>query len=191
MRRDTQGAAGGALSEQRLTQLESALKKLEEDGEEDDDQLNRSSFWRLLSSPFGKDGFFSRFMHDVLDVKNSPDKDAANSGAEGSSEIVSGSLSKRMRNITQAMRSTLSVAILSAFVQAEAGAHCYPEWNQACNSYRADWVRVEEVDAHAAEPQFAAGMLGAGGDRAYQRSLPACAWVLPATATSPRVTSWR
>lgn len=171
LRRDTQGPAGGAMSEQRLTQLESALKQLEEDGEVDDDQLIRSSFWRLLSSPFGKDGFFSRFMQEVLDMKSSPDKDAANSGAEGSAEIVSGRLSKRMRDITQAIRSTLSVAIPSAFVQAEAGAHSYPEWDQASNSYRADWVSVEEVDAHAAEAQFAAGMLGAGGDRAYQRAL--------------------
>jgi nitric oxide reductase activation protein len=170
LRKGLQGS-GQAMSEQKLAQLESQLKKMDDDQEdEDDDQLTRNSFWKLLSSPLGKDGFFSRFMQEVLDMKSSPDKDAANSGVAGSSEMVSGRVSSRVRDITQAIRSNLAVAIPSAFVQAESGAHSYPEWDCASRRYRPHWVNVEEVVPHADEPLFAAGALS-GGDQAFQRAL--------------------
>lgn len=169
LRKGLQGNGPG-LTDQKLAQLEARLKKIEDDKEEDDDELTKSSFWKLLSSPLGKDGFFSRFMQDVLDMKSSPDKDASNSGVTGSSEMVSGRVSSRVRDISQAIRSGLAVAIPSAFVQAEAGAHSYPEWDYASGRYRPHWVNVEEVLPHGEEPLFAAGALS-GGDLAFQRAL--------------------
>ncbi len=166
------GAAGSGqdMNDRKLAQLEAQLKKIEDDDEEDDDALSKSSFWKLLSSPFGKDSYFSRFMQEVLDMKSSPDRDASNSGVEGSSEMVSGRISKRLSDITMALRSTMAVAIPSSFVQAESGAHSYPEWDSAVQRYRPHWVNVEEVDPHAEEPQFDAGALH-GSDRAFQRAL--------------------
>ena len=64
----------------------------------------------------------------------------------------------------------MAVAIPSSFVQAESGAHSYPEWDSAVQRYRPHWVNVEEVDPHAEEPQFDAGALH-GSDRAFQRAL--------------------
>lgn len=157
---------------QKLSALESKLKEIEADGDhEEEDALSKSSFWKFLSSPFGRDSYFSRFMQEVLDMQSSPDKTASNSGVEASSEMVSGRLSKHVRDITQAIRSSMAVAIPSSFVQSEAGAHAYPEWDCATRRYRPHWVSVEEVAPHAAEPAFAAGLLHSGGERALQRSL--------------------
>lgn len=169
LRMGLQGSGEG-MSEQKLAQLEAGLKKIEGDDEEEEDRLHKSSFWKLLSSPLGKDGFFSRFMQEVLDMKSSPDKDASNSGVAGSSEMVSGRVSGRLRDITQAIRSSMAVAVPSAFVQAEPGAHSYPEWDCEAGRYRPHWVNVEEVLPHADEPLFAAGTLG-GGDLPFQRAL--------------------
>ncbi len=163
---------GQRLADKRLAQLESKLEKVDaDDEEEDDDSVRKSSFWKYLSSPFGRDNFFSRFMQEILDAKSSPDKDAADSGIEGSSEMVSGRVSKQIRDITSAIRSSMAIAIPSSFVQAETGAHSYPEWDWSSRRYRQNWVSVEEVDPHASEPQFDVGMLQSGGDRDFQRAL--------------------
>jgi nitric oxide reductase NorD protein len=172
LRKGLQGD-GQRLDHQKLAQLESQLKEVGADGddEEDDDELTKSSFWKFLSSPFGRDNFFSRFMQEILDMKSSPHKDAADSGIEGSSELVSGRISKHIRDITLALRSSMPVMIPSCFVQSEAGAHSYPEWDYTAKKYRPNWVSVEEVDPHAEEPQFETGTLSTGGDRAFQRAL--------------------
>lgn len=172
LRKGLQGD-GRRLTDNRLAKLEASLEKVEADGddEEDDDSLSKSSFWKFLSSPFGRDNFFSRFMQEILDMKSSPDKDAADSGIEGSSELVSGRVSKHIRDITQAIRSNMPVLIPSSFVQSETGAHSYPEWDCAAKRYRPNWVSVEEVEPHAEEPNFEAGTLHSGGDRAFQRAL--------------------
>lgn len=169
------GVQGGEarLTEQKLNQLESALKEIDSDGDNDDDeeQLHKSSFWQWFASPFGRDSFFSRFMQEVMDMKSSPDKNASDSGVDGSSELVSGRLSKHIRDITQAVRSSMAVAIPSSFVAQESGAHTYPEWDNATRRYRPHWVSVEEVDPHAEEPQFDPDSLHRHSERALQRSL--------------------
>lgn len=165
---------GGRLSETRLNKLEQRLKRIESDGDDEDDQddaLAKSSFWKFLSSPFGRDNFFSRFMQEILDMKSSPDKEAADSGIEGSAEMVSGRISKHVRDITRALRSSMPVLIPSGLVQSETGAHNYPEWDCASRTYRPHWVSVEEVDAHAQQPQFDDAILRGGGERAVQRAL--------------------
>lgn len=171
LRKGLQGDGQG-LTDTRLAQLEAQLAKVEADGDdEEDDSLSKSSFWKFLSSPFGRDNFFSRFMQEILDMKSSSDKDAADSGIEGSSELVSGRISKHIRDITQAVRSNMPVWIPSSFVQSETGAHSYCEWDCVAKRYRQNWVSVEEVDPHAEEPNFEAGTLHTGGDRAFQRAL--------------------
>lgn len=175
LRKNLQTSTGQALTEQKLNQLESKLKQLEQQGDEDeedeDDKLTKSSFWKYLSSPFGKDNFFSRFMQEVLDMKSSPDDDPNNSNSGASSEMVSGRVAKKLRDITQAIRTTMEIAIPSAFVESESGAHSYPEWDCASKCYQPNWTNVEAVEPHAEEPQFAAGSLSTGGDRAFQRAL--------------------
>lgn len=171
LRKGLQGD-GQQMADSRLAKLEQQLKNIESDDDnEDDDSLSKSSFWKFLSSPFGRDSYFSRFMQEVLDMKSSVDKDASSSGTQGSSEMVSGRISKHLRDITQAIRSNLPVSIPSGFVEPESGAHSYPEWDCASRRYRPAWVSVEEVDPHAEEPNFAPGMLHSGGDRAFQRAL--------------------
>ena len=171
LRKDLQGGMQ-SLTDNKLARLEAQLKKIgQDDDDEDEESLHKNSFWKYLSSPFGRDNFFSRFMQEILDMKSSPDKDAANSGVEGSSEMVSGRVSKHVRDIASAIRSNMAVLIPSGFVHSETGAHSYPEWDCATKHYRQNWVSVEEVDPHADEPQFEAGMLHSGGDRAFQRAL--------------------
>jgi nitric oxide reductase activation protein len=171
LRKGQQGG-GSRLTDNRLAKLEAQLERIESEGEdEDEDSLHKSPLWQFLTSPLGRDSFFSRIMQELLDMKSSPDKDAANSGVEGSSEMVSGRISKHIRDITQAIRSNMPVAIPSSFVQSETGAHSYPEWDCSSKRYRPSWVSVEEVEPHAAEPQFDVGMLHTGGDRAFQRAL--------------------
>jgi hypothetical protein len=69
------------MKERRLEQMKSRLGALkDEDAETEEDALVRNPFWKLLSSPLGKDGFFSRFMRDIFDMQSSPDKEAAESG---------------------------------------------------------------------------------------------------------------
>lgn len=169
------GLQGGdaRLTEQKLNQLESALKGIDTggDNEEDEETLHKSSFWQWFSSPFGRDSFFSRFMQEVMDMKSTPDKNASDSGVDGSSELVSGRLSKHIRDITQAIRSTMAVAIPSSFVAQESGAHNYPEWDHTARRYRPHWVSVEEVDPHAESPQFNPEALNRQDERALQRSL--------------------
>ncbi|WP_290867683.1 VWA domain-containing protein [Aquabacterium sp.] len=172
VRKGLQGSES-RLTEQKLSQLESALKDVDADGdhEDDEDRLHKSRFWQIFSSPFGRDSFFSRFMQEVMDMKSSPDKNAADSGVDGSSELVSGRLSKHIRDITQAIRSSMAVAIPGSFVAQETGAHTYPEWDSAAQRYRPHWVSVEEVDPHAEEPQFDLDVLHRQSERALQRSL--------------------
>jgi len=171
LRRNLQGG-GRSMNQQRLEQLESRPGALDgDDADSDEDALVRNPFWKLLSSPLGKDGFFSRFMREIFDMQSSPDKEAAESGIEGSSEMVSGRAARRPGDLSRALRSGLAVAIPSAMVQAEEGAHCYPEWDCASGRYRPAWTSVEEVMPSAEEPRFDPDVLNAAGDRALQRAL--------------------
>lgn len=173
-RRQGRTTATTRLTEQRLAGLEAALKEVGNDDEDGDDEetLRRSRFWQLLSSPFGRDGLFSRFMRDVLDMKSSPGGRPEPSGTEGSSEMVSGRLSSRVRDVTHALRSALSPVLPDRLALRDSGARRYPEWDEAAGRYRERWVSVEDVAAHAGAPHFdVQRVLRASGERALQRSL--------------------
>lgn len=171
MRQNLQGSQR-KLNDRKLSQLESRLAGLDEDDAEDDeDALTRSPIWKLLSSPLGKDGLFSRLMRDIFDMQSSPDKQSADSGVEGSSEMVSGRTGRRMRDIANSVRSSMRVAIPSALLAKEGGAHRYPEWDCQKQRYQADWTSVEEVEPSAETPVFDAATLASGSDRPLQRAL--------------------
>ncbi|WP_018990725.1 nitric oxide reductase activation protein NorD [Aromatoleum toluclasticum] len=163
---------GGRKTDARkLEQLEARLDGLQqEQAEGDEDALTRNPFWKLLSSPLGKDGFFARFMREIFDMQSSPEQ-AADTGIEGSSEMVSGRASRHALDITKALRSGMSVAIPSAFVGPEGGAHSYPEWDAGKARYRFDWTNVEEVAPGSDEPVFDASLLDPAPDQRLQRSL--------------------
>lgn len=170
--RRTMRGGGRAMDAGKLDQLESRLREIEaEHAEQDEDALNRNPFWKLLSSPLGKDGFFARFMREIFDMQSSPDGEAAKSGVEGSSEMVSGRASSRIGEIRQALRASLALAIPSALLANEEGAHCYPEWDGAQGHYRPDWTNVEEVAPASDEAAFDAAILDAASDTGFQRAL--------------------
>jgi len=170
-----QGASGGGreTNAQQLAQLESQLSSLDEQNsdEEDEDQLHSNPFLKLLSSPLGKDSFIARAIRDIFDIRSSPSDDGADAGAEGSTEMVSGRTSRQARDVANALRSHLGVAIPSAMIGAEGGAHSYPEWDAALGRYRPDWTQVEEVAPSADEPLFDDGVLSGPVDRRFQRAL--------------------
>lgn len=145
-----------------------------EEDEEDDDTLIRTAFWKYLSSPFGKDNALSRFLRDLLDMASSPDKDAADSGLEGSSEMVSSRMSRQLRDITHSIRSAKTILMPSNPAVVGAGAHLYPEWDDMAGRYREGWTSVEEVDPYHAEDRAEDRMdasVFTRGDRAYRNAL--------------------
>jgi len=163
---------GAPLTQSRLAQMEAKLREIESGADDDaDDSLRKTSFWKFLSSPFGRDNFISRFMQDILDMKSSPDKDAADSGLEGSSELVSGRISNFVRDITQAVRSARDVAIAESLVRANLDTHAYPEWDHGAGRYRPAWTSVQSVDPGPGPQQMSDMRLEAGSDRAFQRAL--------------------
>ncbi|MBD5801533.1 von Willebrand factor type A domain protein [Azoarcus sp. Aa7] len=170
LRRNVRGG-GRSMDARKLEQLEARLGSLEaEQADGDEDALVRNPFWKLLSSPLGKDGFFARFMREIFDMQSSPDK-AADSGIEGSSEMVSGRASRHALDLGKALRSGLAVAIPSALLVPEGGAHSYPEWDGSKGRYRPDWTSVEEVAPAADEPCFDETLLDAATDQPLLRSL--------------------
>lgn len=172
LRRSLSADGGRATDPDQLARLESRLRCIEApEDDADDDELTRNPFWKLLSSPLGKDGFFSRFMREIFDMRSSPDRDSADSGVEGSSEIVSGRTARRQGPLDCAIRSAKTVAIPSALLGDEEGAHSYPEWDCGRNHYRPSWTCVEEVAPMAAEPHFDPASVDAGEDRPMQRAL--------------------
>jgi len=85
--------------------------------------------------------------------------------------MVSGRAARKPGDFRNALRLGLALAIPSALVQAEEGAHSYPEWDCASSLYRPGWTRVEEVAPSADEPRFDPATLNALGNRALQRAL--------------------
>ncbi|EPZ16264.1 hypothetical protein M622_13630 [Thauera terpenica 58Eu] len=171
LRRNARGG-GRAMDAGKLDQLESQLSTVEpENIEQDEDALTRNPFWKLLSSPLGKDGFFSRFMREIFDMQSSPDGESAKSGVEGSSEMVSGRASSRIGDIRQALRTSLALAIPSAMLANEEGAHCYPEWDASQRRYRSNWTNVEEVAPGSEEPAFDTAILDGPAEIGFQRAL--------------------
>ena len=172
MRNATSGG-GRKTTAKQLAKLESRLSSLEDDGaqDENEDQLHRNPFLKLLSSPIGKDSFIARAIRDIFDIRSSPGGDSADSSAEGSSEMISGRSSRQARDVANALRSHLDLAIPSAMLGAESGAHSYPEWDGALGRYRPDWTQVEEVAPGADEPLFDTAVLAGPVDRRFQRAL--------------------
>jgi hypothetical protein len=163
---------GRAMDVGKLDQLASQLSAVEPERiEQDEDALTRNPFWKLLSSPLGKDGFFSRFMREIFDMQSSPDGESAKSGVEGSSEMVSGRASCRIGDLRQALRTGLALAIPSALLANEEGAHCYPEWDGSQRRYRPDWTNVEEVAPGSEEPAFDTAILDGPAEIGFQRAL--------------------
>lgn len=163
---------GRAIDPAALAKLEARLDALDDSADEvEDDELSRNRMWRWLSSPRGGDGFFARFMREVFDMQSSPGKEGADSGVEGSSEMVSGRVGRGAPDLAHAARSERQLTLPSAFLGDEEGTHSYPEWDCAQRRYRPDWTCVEEVAPAAAEPQLDPAALGPGEDRATQRAL--------------------
>lgn len=154
-----------------LARLEARLKKVEADEDKsEEDSIERTSFWRWLSSPLAKETFLSRLIRELFDMQSSPGGDSS-SGTGGASEIVSGRRMRRMRALSNAIRSSSGLDIPSAFVVEEVGAHSYPEWDVGRGRYRSNWVSVEELDPHSTEPQFEAGAMSTAGLRQFQQSV--------------------
>lgn len=164
--------SGGGFDAERLRALDQRAPLPEEaDDDEDDDGLIRTSFWKYLSSPFGKDSALSRFMRDLLDMKSMPDGNAANSGLDGSSEMASSRMTRRPRDVTRSIRSTRPPFGGSDTDALDAGVHRYPEWDEATKRYRHAWTSVEEVDPIHGDERADAAVIGRGSDRAHQSAL--------------------
>ncbi|NMG55203.1 nitric oxide reductase activation protein NorD, partial [Aromatoleum aromaticum] len=170
--RRTMRGGGRSMDARKLEQLEARIGALDEnDAGSDEDALVRNPFWKLLSSPLGKDGFFARFMREIFDMQSSPDKAAADSGIEGSSEMVSGRASRHALDVTKALRSGLAVAIPSVLLVPEGGAHSYPEWDSDKGRYLPGWTSVEAVSPGADEPLFDESVLDGAADLPLLRAL--------------------
>lgn len=159
---------GSSLTDQKLRQLESSLEAIGKDRteDEDEDSLTRTSVWKWFVSPLGRDSMLSRLMREVLDLKSSPDEESTDSGASASAELVSGRASRRVSDVSRAVRSARSISL--GLSDSAAGGDSYPEWDCSARGYRPDWTRVAEVDPGNDVGSFA---LPPGADRSMQRAL--------------------
>jgi nitric oxide reductase activation protein len=159
---------GSSLTEEALRQLESNLPAMGKDrkDDEDEDSLTRTSFWKWFVSPLARDSMLSRLVREVLDLRSSPDEQSTDSGASASAELVSGRVSRYVRDVAKAVRSARSISFGSS--DAAISGDSYPEWDCSARRYRLDWTRVAEVNPGN---HLAPGALPPGGDRAMQRAL--------------------
>jgi hypothetical protein len=162
---------GSRLTDQQLRQLESKLPEAGKDGrdDEDEDAITRTSLWRWLVSPIGRDNPLSRLLREVLDMRSSPEEGTTDSGASVSSEMVQGRVSRLSRDLSRAARSARS--LVSRAADPEAGGDRYPEWDAARGRYRLDWTRVAEVSPGGEGMPLAPGRLPRGPDTAMLRAL--------------------
>lgn len=170
LRRNAQGGSK-PMTEQKLAELEAQLAMIteENDEEEDDENIQKASFWKWFTSPLGKESFLSKMLQDLLDMGSSPGQEESDEGSAGS-QMVSGRAAQRFRDIAMAIRSEMDITLPSAFAHAEAGAHSYHEWDCHKKQYKPDWVSVEETDPHALESNFEPGTLS-GSNLPFQRAL--------------------
>jgi nitric oxide reductase activation protein len=162
------------LTQQKLKELQSKISKINRDGDQDDEEeenYRKTSFWKWVQSPLGRDTFMSHFFKEILNMKSSPDKDSANSGASASTEMVSGRVSKRVHDISNAIRSGVSFVLSPGLERYDNDLNRYPEWDCGARRYRSNWTCVEEVDAVNGESRIPPGMLSSMGDRDFQRAM--------------------
>lgn len=169
--RSSQPGCRSKIGEQRLGQLESKLKKISQDEDEDEDSLIKTSLWKKFTSPLGRDSFLSRLMKEVMNMKTSPHTDSSDSGVSISSDMVSGRMLKKAKDVTHAVRSSLSNALLPSFAQLETSGDSYPEWDCTSRTFRPNWTRVEEVNPCGQGFSYASERLAKVGDRDFQREL--------------------
>ena len=162
---------GPALDNNTLSQLEAQLKSLEKELLDSDDESIKDTFWKLLSSPIGKDGMLSRILKDLLDMSSSPDGQSGDSDSVSSMESVSVRLVKRLGDAANALRSSFGLFSSSVFMRHETGVHSYPEWDVETQLYKDNWVSVEEVDAYTQEPAIDPAAFKLGSNIKYQRAL--------------------
>lgn len=162
---------GSTLTEEKLKELESSLPSKAKDVDEvdDEDSLTTTSLWKWFVSPLGRDNMLSRLMREVLDMRSAPDRETSDPGASVSGEMVSGRVSRTMRDLARAVRSALAISLSTP--ESETIGRRYPEWDCAAKGYRLDWTRVAEVSPGGEDVQLAAGTVTSGGDRAMQRAL--------------------
>jgi nitric oxide reductase NorD protein len=159
---------GSSLTDEKLRQLESNLPAIGKDrkDDEDEDSLTKTSLWKWFVSPLGRDNMLSRLMREVLDLKSSPDKESPDSGASASAELVSGRVSRYVRDVSKAVRSAMSISF--GFSDSATSGDSYPEWDCSAKRYRLNWTRVAEVNPGN---HLASDILPSGGNRAMQRAL--------------------
>lgn len=172
LRRQTR-AAGKPLRHSELSELEAhILAQQQQAGQEQEDERKvKDNLWQWLSSPLGKNGMFSKFLRDLLDMTSAPDDGAADGAAGMSPDKATSRRVSRLSDAANALRSTARVMIDATLRLDESGTHSYPEWDAGKQRYRPHWVRVEEVEAYSDEPLLADVVWGSGDNRRYQRAL--------------------
>ncbi len=164
--------SGGPLDDDSLQRLESQLQQLAQElAEGDEEDAVKDSFWQLLASPKGKAGVMSNILQDLLGFSSSPAGQGGDSGANSSTEMVSGRVASRLHDLKNALRSTLARETPSAFLLQDSGAHSYPEWDCSNNQYRDNWVSVEEVEAWSEGGENAVTDFTSGSSRQLQKTL--------------------
>ena len=160
------------ITPQKLAELEAQLATIinEADEDEDDDNIQKASFWKWFTSPLGKQSFISKMLQDILDMGSSPSQPESDDEGSAGSQMVSGRSAQRFRDIAMAIRSEMDITLPSAFRQAETAVFRYHEWDSGKNDYKLEWVSVEETVPHALEPNVEPDILN-GSNLAYQKAL--------------------
>jgi nitric oxide reductase NorD protein len=160
-----------AVSNDELTELEAQLRDLEKklDDPDGEEAKKKDFFWQLFSSPLGRNNLLSKLLKELLDMSSSPESGDQHS-AGTSVETVAGRTVHRLKDAVNALKSAKDLVLPSAFLLPEAGAHSYQEWDFASESYKPNWVNVEEVEPYSDAPVLEHLVLSASNSR-YQQAM--------------------
>jgi hypothetical protein len=140
---------------------------VERDGEEDsEDESEESSILNAFNTPMPGINLLVRMLRSIFDASSAPgspsDTGESGSNVEWAASVVPGAT--RYGGLVGKLASSVRIA-------PNPGDACYPEWDEARNVYRPDWVTVHEFDPYNPDGFRDPIVLGLQPSAALRRSL--------------------
>lgn len=113
---------------------------------DEEDEGEESKILKLFQSPFGGNNPVSDMLQKLLGAGSSKGKREKDDGASGGQEMPVGRIERALRRGVHAVLAKLPIDLPDIDTRANTSATSYPEWDDAAQAYKPNWVMVEEVD---------------------------------------------